>query len=220
MDYVYPWHQDNCPKNSYDDVWVEGFPDHTIISPLFTGWSNFIQMPKYSYYKVFYVMRHPKDVIVSAYHSWMKTHRTYPGSAVEKFREENRDKGKNDILKQIIRDFSKKQFGSMMDWWAYHRINDDIMLVKFEDLIGENRVKVFTEVFSHCGAQIPEQTVEQFLQGYTLEKMRVISNNPGHYRLGKAGTWVDDWSEEVETFWNQVEVFQSPAFKALPYAEI
>lgn len=223
MDYIYLPSLPDYPKfhafdwSIYTHKWDNIFPDNVVLSPLYIGWNSFINLPKPHDYKAFFVIRHPKDLLISMYHSFLKNHT--PNSRVLEFREHVQNMTHEQIYAQLIVN-RNELFCVLADWWANKDVNKNVMVIKFEDLIGEQQSQTFTQLFNHCGFNIEEPVVAQFLSGYTLENMRIMSGNPKHYRKGVAGSWVDDWNNEIETIWQQNEFFQSAHFKALPYQNI
>jgi len=222
LKYLYPWNETNRDYNHYlidmNESFSTGFPDNTIISPLFTGLDNFVDFTDNYEKKIFYVLRHPKDITISMYYSALKTH--YPQKKALEKREELVHQGKEEGIKTIISYLiSVGLFQSLANWWA-HRNTENVLVVKFEDLIGESQPELFFKIFEFCDINMPLEIVKQYLQSYTLEKMRILSGNPDHYRKGKAGSWVDDWSAEIEDFWNAQAFLQSEHFKNLPYNDL
>jgi len=216
--YFYPWDETNKDFNHYlgdmKESFPKGFPNDTIVSPLFTGWENFKNFTDNYEKKVFYVIRHPKDIAVSMYHSMMRAH--YRPKNVLRIRQQMTQEEKDSIKSVINNMVYEGLFQSLADWWA-HRNTKNVLVIKFEDLIGETQAESFFKLFEFCGINMPLEIVGQYLQSYTLEKMRILSGNPWHYRKGKAGGWLDDWNSEIEDFWNAQKYLQSKHFKNLPY---
>ncbi|MEL6223180.1 MAG: sulfotransferase, partial [Cyanobacteria bacterium J06627_8] len=59
--------------SSHQDV-IEPFPKNVIVSPLYTNFENFRKIPKVDDYRAFFVMRDPRDLVVSWYFSVRYSH--------------------------------------------------------------------------------------------------------------------------------------------------
>jgi len=223
-EYLYPWNNTNRNEESYvcdlKQVFSSEIPDNIIVSPLYTGWGNFLDFVKDSPYKAIYIIRNPKDIVISMYYSWVKTHYVHEGANVERARRNNATIQKHEVVRKVINSCTGNGlFQAMEDWWK-NKNNENVLVLRYEDLIGDAQQKLFQDVFEFFDIQIPRETSEQFLRNFTLERMRVLSGNPDHYRKGKAGSWVDDWNPEIEDLWKGKDFLQTEHFKALPYDDI
>lgn len=158
---VYPQHR--YEWNEFQDR----FPRYTFVPGLYISYPSFEEIIKPEDWKAFYVLRDPRDVVISWYYSTLETH-----EAMGKVPQHR------DVLKQLdfqegvsycIRELSLKfQF---MRTWAYHSSDPNVMMVRFEDLISEPLAE-FGRIFDFCKLEVPDAVLSEVLHDYTKEKMR------------------------------------------------
>lgn len=100
----------------------------------------------------FHVVRDPRDIIVSAYHSHLYTHGTDRWKELQSHRQNLQSLSKEEgLLKELH--FSKQNLISMWEW-DYDQ--EHILEIKMEELTG-NPTKSFRHILSHLG--LPVQSV-------------------------------------------------------------
>ncbi len=157
--------------------------------------------------KVVFLVRDPKDVIVSSYFHVTKRQHRFDGSISEFIR--------SDI-------YGIKKIVTFYKIWLYNQtVPKDFLLVRYEDM-HKNTSEVMRSLLSFIGVQnVPENTIETAVKfsGFgnmqKLEHSQTFHNTrmqPGDtndresykVRKGKVGGYSDDLSQEDITFINQV----------------
>lgn len=174
-------------------------PDNTIITHVTNiKYSDFFNVLKLNTVDIkgFYVARDPREVIISAYYSWMYSH---PGGHNQ--RELIKNMRKDDALIHIIDDFDKR-FDVLYDWVV--NCNDErFKVIKFEDFFinevdyRQNMKDLFkflelTEDFEYMDKIIDKNTFK-----YLARRKQGNINNKHHYRAGINDTWKDELSNKV-----------------------
>lgn len=176
-----------------DRTFEQGFPVGTILSPLYVEYRNFAAMPKPERYRGFFVMRDPRDVVVSWYFS-----RKYSHVVTERAKQ---------LKKDVLHDMSLEegmlysidylaQYGiyTVLDSWIGASERDpNLLVVRFEDLVGPRSRETFERVFAHCAIELGPGTVGQLLDDYSFERLsgrgRGEEDRSAHYRKGVPGDW-------------------------------
>jgi hypothetical protein len=164
------------------------FPKYTFVPGLYVPYQLYKEINKPRKYKTLYVVRDPRDIVVSWYYSMKYTH-----ADVGRVKEHRRKLKKLDEKKGIeycIRHLQWK-FSFIRTWWN-NKSNPDIYVVKFEDLT-KNPIDEWSRVFDHCCIEVNKKELKKILNRYTKEKMRKRdlkgkNRSISHYRKNKK-TW-------------------------------
>jgi hypothetical protein len=168
-------------------------------------------MPKPDIYKAFWVMRDPRDIVVSRYYSLRFTHAlTYDGIADRRAELErmSESEGFSALIEAIETHPYDRVSYTVLDEWINARNDSNVLLVKYEDLAGPGSQEEFRRIFDFCGIEIPEDDLNALLDRYSFERLsgRRAGNEDqhSHYRKGKAGDWKNHFSEEHKAAFKRV----------------
>lgn len=157
------------PQHRYEwDEFHKRFPKGTFVPGLYMSYDLYEEIIKPNNYKTFYVMRDPRDIVVSWYYSMLKTHGIM--GKVGKYRNELQKLSFDEGLHYCIDALSIK-FMAMRTWKNNEEHDSNIYLCKFEQ-IKENTLESFKKIFDHCSVDIPENVLHSVLSDYTKEKLR------------------------------------------------
>lgn len=178
------------------------FPLRTFITPLYIDYNNFLNIPKPSRYKVFFVMRDPRDVLISWYFSSKYSHDLIGDQA--KVREElNRLDLTDGLLYGIdhLDDFGL--FGAQRSWADAGSNQDVVMLVRYEDLAVADNLSLFRKLCDHCDIRIPTDVLKELLQDNSFERLsggrrRGEEKRDASYRKGVHGDWKNYFNGKIE----------------------
>lgn len=173
------------PQHHYDgNEFHEIFPRYTFIPGVYLSYPifwKFVNKPEN--YKVIYVIRDPRNIVVSWYHSVLKTHRALPGVLLmrEKLKQLSIEEGLIYGIKHL-----GYKFAEMRSWIELSHEDDKVLIVKFEDLI-ENSQENLVTLFEFLEIEIPKKVIENVVKDYTKDKMRERDlekreNKESHYR--------------------------------------
>lgn len=171
------------PQHRYEwDDFHKNFPLKTFVPGLYMSYDLYEEIEKPNNYKTFYVMRDPRDIVVSWYYSMLESHSLM--GKVGKYRNHlqrlNHDKGIEYCIKALAFKFAG------MRTWMYSE-DKDVYICKFEDLI-LGPYDQFQKIFNHCQITIPPVVLQEVLNDYEKEKMRNQdiqkrkNNKISHYR--------------------------------------
>lgn len=156
------------PQQRYEwDEFQKIFPKGAFVPGLYISYDLYDEIIKPSRYKTFYVMRDPRNIVVSWYHSMLKTHKIM--GKVGRHRKDCQRLSFEDGLHYSI-DALAIKFMAMRTW----KINENdpsLLILKFESLKNDPLFS-FKKIFEHCNVIIPEETLQAVLADYTKNKMR------------------------------------------------
>ena len=180
------------PRKLTDRSFLKPFPRKTVITPLYIDFKNFLALPKPERYKAFFVMRDPRDLVISTYFSQRYSH--VPMGNIPKVRELLEGMSQKDGIRYMIRFL--EDFGiyeALRSWVNSSKSDDNVLLIRFEDLIINDNLEIFKRLFSHTDIRIPEEVLCQLLQDYSFERLsgrrQGEEDKYAHYRKGSPGDW-------------------------------
>jgi hypothetical protein len=187
----------------------EPFPENTIVGPLYVDYKNYENIPKDREYKSFYVVRDPRDLVVSYYFSKKYSHPIMGG--LGKIR--NRLNDLDDIGKGLIYIIDLLNNDGTFDAvrsWSKHRDNSDeiTLILKYENITDKSRL-FYKRLFSYLDINIPEELISYFENRYSFENLS-FGRKKGeedvcsHYRKGIHGDWKNYFTEEVKMYFKNV----------------
>ncbi|MCF8096137.1 MAG: sulfotransferase domain-containing protein [Desulfobacteraceae bacterium] len=172
------------PQHRYEwDEFHKKFPKGTFVPGLYMSYDLYEEIEKPKSYKTFYVMRDPRNIVVSWYYSMMKTHKLM--GKVGRYRKELQKLSFKEGLHYCIDALSIKFMA--MRTWKNNENDPAVLILKFEDL-KENPYSEFLRIFEHCGINIPHEVLKSVLSDYTKDKMREkdlanrVDITESHYR--------------------------------------
>lgn len=178
-------------------------PANRIGLSLFFPRPRFDKMPKPEKYRAFFVMRDPRDVVVSSYFSTRNSHG--PMGDVLEVRKVLLEKPRKEGMLWLIGDMAKKnRFGALRSW-VEAPASDEVRLVKYEDLTGENQAAEMEALLRHCGINLPADDLATVLDRYSFSKMneRQGTGKVSHYRKGQAGDWANHFDDDIYEAFNK-----------------
>jgi len=179
---------------TYREDLKAGFPLNTIVSPLYITYEAFSSIKKPINYKAFFVMRDPRDLLVSRYFS-----RRYSHPILNEVQEKEKKRLNEisfedgiDYLIELLVDKHKPLYFTMTPWIKAY--NPAVFVCRYEDLVGKNQIKTFQVIFKHCEIALPKRKLVKLLKKYSFEKLakgrkQGREDPKSHYRKGIPGDW-------------------------------
>jgi Sulfotransferase domain len=188
------------PRTLTQRRFTKAFPDATIATPLYLDFDGFASIPKPLCYKAFFVMRDPRDIIVSWYFSTKLSHKAQ--GDIERIRQELCRLPKSDGLRfalNYLADFGL--FASQRSWVNASELDANILLMRYEDLIANERVQV-ERLLRHGDIRVPGAELNALLNEHSFEQLagrpRGAEDAAAHYRKGVAGDWRNHFDADLE----------------------
>jgi Sulfotransferase domain len=183
-------------------TFTEPFPRVTIVTPLYLFFGNFTTLPKPENYKAFFVMRDPRDILISWYFSMRYSH-IILGNVPKLRATLDRMSFDDGILFAMDHLNRSGHFQLLASWIDAPRTDPNVLLVRFEDLIGSASEEVFGKLFEHCDILMPRKQLCVLLAKYSFRALS--GRRPGqedtkhHYRKGISGDWRNHLSDSLAT---------------------
>jgi hypothetical protein len=182
------------------------FPERTIITPLYIDFENYRTIPKPGPSRAFFVVRDPRDVLVSWYFSIRYSHPSV--GVVEGVRDALSDMPvKEGLLYCIDALETKGVFPTLRSWAAAS--SSDIKLVRFEDLFGSNNFEAVRRLFKWCDIRMPDSVLSKLLDEFSFERIsggrkRGQEDISSNYRRGIPGNWKELFDRDIHAKFNDV----------------
>jgi len=175
---------------------ADGFPPGTIVTPLYIPGDVFKSIPKHHPdWKCFWVMRDPRDMVVSRYFSNRYSHELRnPDLARERCELEALpfDEG----LARMIRELGGRtaELPRALDSWVEMDRDPRVMLVRYEDLAGKSGIETMKSILEHCGIPLSRRALKNLWKRNSFQRLsggrvRGKADPRHHYRRGVAGDW-------------------------------
>lgn len=188
---------------------------------LFHSYPRFKKISKPGTYRAFFVIRDPRDIVISSYFSLRNSHA--PMGDILQARKTLQEIPMKEGLLYVIERHSKRNLFKQLRSWAAAPSSETFRLFRYEDLTGERQAEEVDQLMRHCGIILPATELEALLSRYSFSRMRKDRETAGkvsHYRKGKAGDWRNHFDDEVYAAFtaatgNLVELLGYPARDAV-----
>ncbi len=177
------------------------FSARRIVSPLYMPHDGFVALPKPEPWRAFFVTRDPRDVVVSWYFSSISSHPTNSSRGMQEARDHlatlDEERGLIDSIARLAR---YGLFDALGSWVGAG--GAEVMVVRYEDLIGDDRDHWWKRLLEHCHVPISDADRESLLARYSFQVLS--GRRPGQedtgskLRKGVAGDWRNHFTPAVE----------------------
>ena len=196
------------PRKITERTFDEPFPRNTIVTPLYIVFENFEAIPKPENYKAFYVMRDPRDLIVSKYFSTRHSHP--PIGRIPQIRELLNNMSFKDGMLYVIEYFHDRgRYATLRSWIDLSSRDENVLLFRFEDLSANDNLEFFKKLFHHCDIRMPEEVLSQLIYDYSFKRLssgrtKGEADKSSHYRKGIHGDWKNHFDETIKAKFKEV----------------
>lgn len=182
-------------------------PKNAIVTGTFPiSYENFTKLEKPELYKAFFVMRDPRDIVISGYFS-----NRYSHSPIGHISETRKILNSLSIEEGIIYNMEtlRDVFEILASWIDAEEKNPNILLLRYEDLTGNKNLKYFHKLCRHCDIKIPEKQLQELISDYSFEKLsggrkHGEEDRNSHYRKGVSGDWKNYFNEEIKEKFEEI----------------
>ena len=175
-----------------------------ICSPLYIQQKTFAEFTGSADYRAFYILRDPRDIIVSNYFSMKYSHPALNEYLVSNRKELEKLSEHDGIMKVIVN--TAKFITQIMHRWQ--AANDPrIKTYKFEDVFGPDQFTFLKDIFDHCHLSLADGDIQYLVDQYSFQKISGRSagteDQKHHYRKGVSGDWKNYFSDAHKKRFNQ-----------------
>jgi hypothetical protein len=200
---VIPYSQ--LPPRLQDAKFDQAFPIRTLVSNLYIDYISYQTIPKPKKYKTFFILRDPRDIVVSWYFSVKNSHPE--NYLISQYRIELNKMTLQEGLKYSIEKLeSAGLFYAQKSWM---NINEKtIKIFRYEDFTNDN-YSFLNKVFNYLDIKISETELKNFSNKNKFEHFSG-NRNPGtedlshHYRKGVAGDWLNYFDNTITDFFKKM----------------
>jgi hypothetical protein len=183
-------------------------PEKTAVTPIYSDLGSYQKTTKPGDYRGLFVVRDPRDVVVSWYFSARYSHR--PMGRVLETRQVLGDLPVEEGLMYAIDwlgDFGL--FEAVGSWFEPEQLTDNERIFRYEDLNGPEGVDTFRELFAHCDIRLPEDLLGKLVADHSFENLsggrsKGEENKQDHLRKGVAGDWKNHFTPAVAAHFTKV----------------
>ena len=188
------------PRKITERNFTEAFPERKIITPIYIDFGNFKNIQKPKNYKAFFIMRDPRDIVISWYYSAKYSHRLM-GKLTEARKSLNSMSNQEGILYSInfLEDFGL--FEALRSWKEASEQDPNILVLHYENMISDFSFQTFKNLFLHCDISLSDRLLQELLDNYSFARLRNKETHKSeelrHYRKGKEGSWHEHFDKIV-----------------------
>ena len=206
--YAYEQHEGRDDRALQNRTFDRPFPLRRIISPLYISFESFEQLPKPLDYRAFFVVRDPRDLVVSHYFSSRYSHVENPGVLDERQRLTDLPE-KDGMLVHMRYMADRGIFDALRSWSVGSANNPDHKVLRFEDLVGSDQLQWMKRLTNHCDIQIPVQALDVILKRLSFERLsggrkQGDENKTHKYRSGQHGDWKKYFDDDMLATFNEI----------------
>lgn len=179
-------------------LYPHAVPTRHVVSSLFITREGFNALPKPEKYRAFFIMRDPRDVVVSGYFSLRNSHT--PMGDVLRHRKALQELPFKEGLLYVINHLAETHLFAQIKSWVVAPSDETFRVFRYEDLVGERQADEVDQLMRHCGIIIPPAELTALLDRHGFSRMRKKRREAGptaHYRKGKAGDWLNHFDDDI-----------------------
>jgi hypothetical protein len=176
------------------------FPSHTIATPLYVAYEPYREMPKPAQSSALFVLRDPRDLVVSEYFSTRYSHALM--GDVPKLRAELQALSERDGMLRMLRYLEEMGvFAAQRSWIDGAAGDATVLVVRYEDLTAADNHAVWTSVLGHFDIQMSAPALAELLREHSFEvqtgRKRGTADINAHLRKGIHGDWKNYFDAEL-----------------------
>lgn len=178
------------PERTQDIHITQPFPRWTFVSQLYIDYATYCEMPKPDSYRTFYILRDPRDIVVSEYFSLLYSH-SLVGNIPQQRRALSAMSQSDGLVYtiKILRDFGL--FDAQRSWIDH--CDDPLVKIFHYEELTHSEEKFLTCLFQHCDLAVPLAEVQRLIRLHGFKALtgreRGQEDIHDHYRKGIAGDW-------------------------------
>ncbi|MDJ0949868.1 MAG: sulfotransferase domain-containing protein [Alphaproteobacteria bacterium] len=197
----------------------EPAPRGTIVTHLYVGYETYASIAKPKRFKTFYILRDPRDIVVSWYYSAKNSHGLI--DPIPRLREQLKRSAFEDGMIFIIDELESWGFFDCQRSWVTEAQHDPaVRIFRYEDM-ARNEATFLKELFKYLGISLDAESFASLCQRHAFERYaggrRKGQEDPSsHYRSGVTGGWTEKFNDRIQTYFRETT---GDLITALGYSE-
>jgi len=184
---------------------LQNIPPGVIVSPLYIRFEDFKTIHKPHDFRAFFIMRDPRDLIISDYFSLKYSHAEYHPYITEMRKKLNTLSEHDGIMERIL---NFTTYYETLRGWLKSKEDSRIKIFCFEDFFINDQAGTLNQVLAHCQIDIPDNKTSRLLKKYSFRKLagrnQGDENSKSHYRKGISKDWCNYFSPEHKTAFKEL----------------
>jgi hypothetical protein len=181
------------------------FPDNTIVSHLYVGYDAYASIPKPDSFKTFYVLRDPRDILVSWYYSARYSH--VPIEPIPQLRNKLADMDfESGMLFMMDFLLSWDFFACQRSWVEQGARDPNVRIFRYEQM-AEDEAGFLRDLFSYLGVDMPADAFADVCESYSFARVsggraKGQEDQQSHYRSGRTGDWRSRFNDRISDYFD------------------
>lgn len=182
------------------------FPNQIVATPLYIDYPGYKAIPKNGPSRAFFVMRDPRDLVVSDYFSNRYSH--FPMGDTPALRQHLNSVDERSGLLYVLDTMNSYGTFACQRSWLEASSDPEILVVRFEDMISDSGNLTWQRIFDHFDIRIPRFLLSKVLRKYTFSSLagrsRGVEDKNSHYRKGVHGDWKNHFDAGLQARFNEL----------------
>jgi hypothetical protein len=183
------------------------FPRHTLACHLYLDYPTYHSIPKPSRYKTFFVMRDPRDAVVSYYYAALVSHTpVYP---IPRMRADLQTLDKRAGLRYVIDSLDEFGYFEAQRSWvsAEADADENVRVFRYEDRAA-NESRFLRELLDYLEVPMPDKELQHLASRFSFERItgrpKGTEDISHHLRKGTPGDWRAEFDDEILAYFGDV----------------
>lgn len=185
----------------------EPLPVRTIAIHLYVDYATYAAIPKPEGFKTFFILRDPRDIVVSWYFSAKYSHKpVYP---IPELRRNLDQLDMLEGLKYLIDAWNGfGLFEAQRSWASNGGDEDNVKIFRFEDFSADNYL-FLKALLDYLEIEIPQQEFEELYDRHKFSQIargrqQGVEDTQSHFRKGVSGDWKNYFDDSVTAYFREV----------------
>ena len=183
------------------------FPKHTIAIHLYVDYPTYLTISKPTRYRTFFILRDPRDIVVSWYFSTKFSH---PNMLyISKLRDDMETMSFEEGMKYCID--TLEEFGlfyAQRSWMQREEDHNKIKIFRYEDFAADNYAFLI-ELLKYLCIDVPQDDLRKLYGDNTFSRItggRELGDEDerSHYRKGVSGDWKKHFNPPIMDYFRQI----------------
>jgi hypothetical protein len=178
----------------------QAVPLHTVLTHLYAGYDAYAAIPKPARFKTFYIVRDPRDAVVSWYFSARFSHNLI--DPIPWLRERlNAVDFEHGMIFLIDALTEWGFFDCQRSWFTAGRSDPAVRILRYEDL-AKDEIAFLRELFGYLEVGMSDQEFAGLCERhafarYAKGRQKGTEDEKSHYRRGSSGDWREKFTETI-----------------------
>lgn len=182
-------------------------PKRTMGIHLYIDYPTYLTIPKPARFRTFFVLRDPRDIVVSWYFSTKYSHPVM--MFISKLRDDMEFMSFEEGMQYCIDTLDEfGLFYAQRSWMRIEKEHDNLKIFRYEDFAADN-YGFLNELFKYLSIDVPQGTLNMLYEKNTFSRItggRELGEEDerSHYRKGVSGDWKKYFNPSILDYFRQV----------------